>query len=142
MSLAARVRVARRFQRAIRVDLDTGDPAALTGFVCPQSSAAVLQTMARHIAESGQAAFTWTGPYGSGKSSLAVAFSAALNGQPQLRNAAVTALGPETAEIVWKALPPQRQGVAHPAGHREPQPAGADRRQGAPSGAAGTNRAG
>ena len=31
MSLAARVRVARRFQRAIRVDLDFGDPAALAG---------------------------------------------------------------------------------------------------------------
>ena len=110
MSLAARVRVARRFQRAIRVDLDLSDLAALEGFVCPRSSAVVLQTMARHIAETGQAAFTWTGPYGTGKSSLAVAFSAALNGQPQLRAAAVTALGPETAAVVWRALPPQAKG--------------------------------
>lgn len=110
MSLAARVRVARRFQRAIRVDLDLADPAALAGFVCPQSSAAVLQRMARHIAESGQAAFTWTGPYGSGKSSLAVAFSAALNGQPYLRDAAATALGLETAETVRQVLPPQANG--------------------------------
>ena len=110
MSLAARVRVARRFQRAIRVDLDLGDPAALEGFVCPQSSAAVLQTMARHIAESGQAAFTWTGPYGTGKSSLAVALSAVLNGKPDFRDTAVTALGLETAEVVWNALPPRAKG--------------------------------
>ena len=110
MSLAARVHVARRFQRAIRVDTDLYDPAALEGFVCPRSSAVVLQTMARHIAETGQGAFTWTGPYGTGKSSLAVAFAAALNGRPQLRDAAVMALAPDTAEVVWRAMPPQAKG--------------------------------
>ena len=73
MLLAERVTVSRRFQRAIRIDTDLGDPLALEGFVCPQSSAAVLETMARHVAETGQGAFTWTGPYGSGKSSLVVA---------------------------------------------------------------------
>ena len=80
MALADRVHIARRFQRAIRVDTDLADPAALEGFICPPSSADILKTMARHIAENGQGAFTWTGPYGSGKSSLAVAFSALLNG--------------------------------------------------------------
>lgn len=110
MSLTARVHIARRFQRAIRVDTDLYDPAALEGFVCPRSSASALQTMARHIAETGQGAFTWTGPYGTGKSSLAVAFGTALNGQPQLRDAAVTALGPETTAVIWKALPPQARG--------------------------------
>ena len=49
---------------------------ALEGFVCPQSSAVVLETMAQHLSGSGQGAFTWTGPYGSGKSSLVVALSA------------------------------------------------------------------
>ena len=67
-----RTRVARRYQRAIRIDTDLGNPAALEGFICPRSSAEVLETMARHVAENGQGAFTWTGPYGGGKSSLAV----------------------------------------------------------------------
>ena len=80
MGLADQIRVARRYQRAIRIDTDLGNPAALDGFICPQSSAAVLETMARHVAESGHGAFTWTGPYGGGKSSLAVALSAALTG--------------------------------------------------------------
>ena len=76
MPLADRVTVARRFQRAIRIDTDVDDPFALEGFVCTQSSASVLQTMAQHLSEAGHSAFTWTGPYGSGKSSLVVALSA------------------------------------------------------------------
>ena len=110
MALADRVHVTGRFQRSVRVDLDLGDPAALEGFVCPPSSAEVLETMVGHIAENGHGAFTWTGPYGSGKSSLAVALSALLNASPSLRRSAVTALSEGTASMVWAALPPRRRG--------------------------------
>ena len=109
-TLADRVRVDRRFRRSIRIDTDLSDPAALEGFVCPPSSAAVLRTMARHIVESGQAAFTWTGPYGVGKSSLVVALNAALNGRPTLRETASRILGTQTAEALWEALPPRTKG--------------------------------
>ena len=57
MPLAERVTVARRFQRAIRIDTDVDDPLALEGFVCTQSSASVLQTMAQHLSEAGHSAF-------------------------------------------------------------------------------------
>lgn len=110
MALADRVHIARRFQRAIRIDTDLADPAALEGFICPPSSADILKTMARHIAESGQGAFTWTGPYGSGKSSLAVAFSALLNGDDDLRYYAASVLGENTADPIWDALPPRTKG--------------------------------
>ena len=110
MLLAERVTVSRRFQRAIRIDTDLGDPLALEGFVCPQSSAAVLETMARHVAETGQGAFTWTGPYGSGKSSLVVALSALLNGNAELREEAASIIGEGTADTVWRALPPKDEG--------------------------------
>ena len=110
MALADRVHIARRFQRAIRIDTDLADSAALEGFICPPSSADILKTMARHIAENGQGAFTWTGPYGSGKSSLAVAFSALLNGGSDLRYYAASVLGENTAEAVWAALPPRNKG--------------------------------
>ena len=66
--------------------------------------------MARHIGESGQGAFTWTGPYGSGKSSLVVAFSALLNGNDALRPYAASILGEDTATEVWDALPPGKRG--------------------------------
>lgn len=78
--LASSVRVARRFTRAIRVDSDLGDPTALEGYVCSQSAADALLLMGRHREATGHCAFTWTGPYGSGKSSLAVALAALLAG--------------------------------------------------------------
>lgn len=110
MALADRVHVARRFRRAVRIDADLGDPAALAGFACPQSSADALETMARHAAASGQGAFTWTGPYGGGKSSLAVALSAALHGDAGIRSRAAEALGAETAALLTAALPPRKRG--------------------------------
>lgn len=110
MPLADRVTVARRFQRAIRIDTDVGDPFALEGFVCTQSSASVLETMAQHLSEAGHSAFTWTGPYGSGKSSLVVALSALLGPDADARKEAASIVGEETATRVWNAMPPKRDG--------------------------------
>lgn len=105
MALADRVRVSRRFQRAIRIDTDLSDPSALEGFVCPRSFGMLLENMARHISENGQGAFTWTGPYGSGKSSLAVALSALLNGDAGTREYAASLIGDDIAASIWEALP-------------------------------------
>ena len=110
MSLHERVRIARRFLRSIRIDDDLGEPAALEGFVCPQSSANVLMTMARHVSETGHGAFTWTGPYGSGKSSLVVALSALLNGNTGLRDKATQVFGQNLTETIWSALPTGNKG--------------------------------
>ena len=110
MRLSDRVVVSGRFRRAIRLDTDLKDPTAVEGFICPQSSAEVLETMARHVSETDQAAFTWTGPYGSGKSSLGVALSAALNGNHQTRDMATAALGERTAGVIQDALPPRPRG--------------------------------
>ena len=110
MPLADKVTVSRRFQRAIRIDTDLDDPSALEGFVCPQSSAMVLETMAQQLSESGHGAFTWTGPYGSGKSSLAVALSALVGTDPEVRQEAASVIGGETAAAVYKAMPPRQGG--------------------------------
>lgn len=74
------VKVSRRFTRSVRVDTDISDPAALEGYICPHSAIEALLTMARHREATGHSAFTWTGPYGSGKSSLAVALASLLQG--------------------------------------------------------------
>ena len=110
MALDERVRIARRFLRSIRIDADLGAAAALEGFICPQSSADVLITMARHVSETGQGAFTWTGPYGSGKSSLVVALSALLNGNGGLQNEAAKVFGPKLTKAVRGALPTGTKG--------------------------------
>lgn len=110
MSLAERVQVARRYQRAINISSDMSDPAALKGFVCPRSSAEILETMAHHVLKTGQGAFTWTGPYGTGKSSLAVVLGAALGGAKHLRSEAASLLGQPTFDALMKAMPPRTRG--------------------------------
>jgi hypothetical protein len=56
----------------VRIDADIGDDGALSGYVCQGTARTLLETMARHIQDTRQRAFTWTGPYGGGKSSLAL----------------------------------------------------------------------
>ena len=104
MPLRDRVQIGRRFLRSIRVDTDLGDLAALKGFICPRSSADVLITMARAVSETGHGAFTWTGPYGSGKSSLVVALSALLETNPQLSQAAEEIFDQDVTKAVRGAL--------------------------------------
>jgi hypothetical protein len=105
MMLSDAVTVARRFQRSVRVDTDLGALAALHGFVCQGSGSAALKTMARLIIDAGQRAFTWTGPYGSGKSSLALALAAAVGSDSGLRKTARDLLG-DAAAPVDQAFPP------------------------------------
>jgi hypothetical protein len=77
-SLSNKVKVSRRFQKAIRVDSDLGNVIALEGYVCPPSATQILNQMATQVADTGQGAFTWTGPYGGGKSSLALLLASLL----------------------------------------------------------------
>ena len=104
--LAESVRVARRFTRSVRVDTDLGDPAALEGFVCSQSAADALLLMGRHREATGHGAFTWTGPYGSGKSSLAVALAALLSGPPKHGQKLFRDVKPEEAAEITRLLRP------------------------------------
>lgn len=110
MALSERVHVAPRFQRAIRIDTDLDDPRALEGFLCPQSAVQTLLTMGRHVEETGHSAFTWTGPYGSGKSSLVVALNAILGGDAKRRARAAEIIGKKPAEQLWKSMPPLSKG--------------------------------
>ena len=105
MALHGKVNVAGRFQRSIRIDTDLNDVSALEGYICPQSSRKILVSVSRQLAETEQGAFTWTGPYGSGKSSLLIILNALLSGKRQLREIAAEAVGEETSEQVWNAFP-------------------------------------
>ena len=110
MALADYVRISRRFQRSIRIDTDIGDPAALEGFICPRSFVELLETMVEHVDENGQGAFTWTGPYGSGKSSLVVALSAALRRKRRGSDYTELILGERIYEKIRGSLKPRTKG--------------------------------
>jgi ABC-type molybdenum transport system ATPase subunit/photorepair protein PhrA len=69
-----------RFTRSTRLDRDTGNPAQLQSYLPTGRSLEVVRRMAQALGNpEGTRAFSITGPYGSGKSSLAV-FLAALLG--------------------------------------------------------------
>ncbi len=104
-----RVQVARRFQRFVRLDSDLFDPAQLDGFVGSRTFSSVVETMARHAA-AGQCAFTWTGPYGVGKSSLAVALRALLSSDARVQARAEAIFGARTARVVRQTFPPRAKG--------------------------------
>lgn len=66
------VTISRQFLRSVRLDADLGREDALLGYVCQGTARGLLESMARQIRDTNQRAFIWTGPYGSGKSSLAL----------------------------------------------------------------------
>lgn len=110
MALSDHVHIARRFQRSIRIDSDLAVSGALEGFICTHSSAEVLLSMSRHINETGQGAYTWTGPYGCGKSSLVVALSALLGSDNHLRKIAANIVGNKVASVISDAFPRGKKG--------------------------------
>lgn len=82
------VRISRLYQRSIRIDADLGRSDALDGYVCHATARGVLESMSRQLTRGNQRAFTWTGPFGGGKSSLAVALASALSESKPVRQKA------------------------------------------------------
>lgn len=103
MSVSVEIRP--RFRRSVRIDADYATATAIDGFHCPRSFASALAFMAQHIAETGQGAFTWTGPYGGGKSSLALAFACLAGAKKAVRDQAIDIFGEATVSALKSALP-------------------------------------
>ena len=82
------VAVERNFQRSLRLDRDVASAEdMLAGYVAQGTSRQALEAMALGITGSKQRSYTWTGPYGCGKSSLALLLCA-LTGTPEKQSEA------------------------------------------------------
>jgi len=103
--LVAKVQIARQYQRSIRLDADLGRQDALDGYVCHGTVKAVLENMAQQVLGSEQRAFTWTGPFGGGKSALALTFASTLISDQSLRSRARERLLPELLKLLDDAFP-------------------------------------
>lgn len=108
--LADIVQISRQFQRSIRIDVDLGREDSLQGYICQGTAKTVLENTARQILETKQRAFTWTGPYGGGKSSLALALCSLVYPQVAIRKAAQNVLGLSNDDLVLKAFNPGKKG--------------------------------
>lgn len=94
-----------RFCRSININQDFGDAEILSGFICPKSSELALLNIADHVSSTGQSAFTWTGPYGSGKSSLAIFMSSLLGQDTKLRKIAQKIIKESVRKKIYSKLP-------------------------------------
>ena len=87
------VKVTKQFQRSINIDADYGNIDSLKGYICQGTAKSVLENTAKQILESNQRAFTWTGPYGGGKSSLALGLCSLVNENELIRTESKKLLG-------------------------------------------------
>lgn len=88
LPLSGFVSISRLYQRSIRVDVDLGQTDALDGYICHATARGALESMAAQLSHSNQRAFTLTGPFGGGKSSLALALASALSESKPVRQKA------------------------------------------------------
>jgi hypothetical protein len=98
------VSIRRQFLRSVRIDADVGREDALSGYVCQGTARSLLESMARQLVGTRQRAFTWTGPYGGGKSSLALMLCSLVGSHPKLRNRAKQILNLDDNSIVSRAF--------------------------------------
>lgn len=101
------VQISRQYQRSIRIDADIGRSDALDGYIFHATASAVVDGMCRQLVATNQRSFTWTGPFGGGKSSLAVALASALHPDNSLREKARTALSLDSKPEFDEAFPVQ-----------------------------------
>lgn len=104
------VRIAPRFQRAVRIDSDFGKPEALQGFLCTATFARAITTISAQFESTGQGAYTVTGPFGGGKSSLLLAFAGAVGARGRTRDCAKAALGVAVSRSITQSFRPGAHG--------------------------------
>lgn len=107
-TLADKVTIDRRFARSARVDSDLGGTPPLTGYVMQASVAKALGTLASSQTETQQGAFTWTGPYGGGKSSAALLVASLVGGADEQRDVARDIAGEALTAAFYEAFPQER----------------------------------
>ncbi|SEM51978.1 hypothetical protein SAMN05428989_3978 [Pseudoxanthomonas sp. GM95] len=99
-----RIQVTSRFQRSVQLEADIARHDALDGYISQTSTRNALSVVAQHLNESQQRAFTWTGPYGGGKSTLALALAQLVGGTPAIRKRAKQVLRIENDDDIWRAF--------------------------------------
>lgn len=108
--LADKVSISVQYQRSIRLDADFGKHDPFQGFICHETASKVIENMAQQIVNTNQRAFTWTGPYGSGKSSLALAFASAICTSENIRISARKKFPQTLLAVIDKTFPINNSG--------------------------------
>ncbi|QKN83447.1 hypothetical protein [Scandinavium goeteborgense] len=103
MNLTNYYSIATRHQRSTRVNSDLSVD-FFSGLVYHGTAQTTLETLIRQYAQSGQRAYTLTGPYGSGKSTIALLLTGLLHSEPAIRSAALEVINSDTTELLTKSV--------------------------------------
>lgn len=108
--LIEHVSIARNYQRSIRIDIDYGRADALDGYICHGTATQVLENMILQLKETNQRAFTWTGPFGGGKSSLALTLASSIGRNKSIRSKAGVVINKDKFPLMDEVLPVKKGG--------------------------------
>ncbi|MVA22139.1 ATP-binding protein [Agrobacterium vitis] len=103
--LSSIVSIDRRFARSARLDADLNGTPPLVGYVLQGSVAKALRTLGESQRDNHQSAFTWTGPYGGGKSSAALLLANLVAGPKKNRKIARDIAGEPLSKLFGEAFP-------------------------------------
>ena len=96
------------FQRSTRLDSKLSED-YIKNYIFHDTSRSILNRIADSYLKSNQAAFTLTGPYGSGKSSLALFLNALVHDNAKIKNAAFNKANPVPLDSYTKIFSSTQQ---------------------------------
>ena len=108
--LNSNVTISRQFLRSVNLEADLGRTDALQGYICQDTAKSLVKNMAHHLNQSRQKAFTWTGPYGGGKSSLALVLGSLVSPIKELKSEAKKLLKLEVDDGIELAFGSSKDG--------------------------------
>lgn len=103
MTLIQYYSIATRHQRSTRIDSDLSAE-FFSGLVYHGTAQTTLETLFRQYAQTGQRAYTLTGPYGSGKSTIALLLTGLLHADSDMRSAAQNVINAESTELLNQSI--------------------------------------
>lgn len=104
MTLIQQYSIATRQQRSTRIDSDLNSD-FFHGLVYHGTAQSALDTLFRQFSQINQSAYTLTGPYGSGKSTIALLLTGLLNHDSQMRRSALKVINQESRELLEESVP-------------------------------------
>ncbi|WP_318462197.1 hypothetical protein [Photobacterium leiognathi] len=104
MTLAEQYSIAVRHQRSTRIDSDLSVE-FFSGLVYHGTAQTALETLLRQFGQTDQSAYTLTGPYGSGKSTIALLLTGLLNADKAIYDAARQTINNQTQKLLNKSIP-------------------------------------
>ena len=103
MTLAEQYSIAVRHQRSTRIDSDLSVE-FFSSLVYHGTAQTALETLLRQFGQTNQSAYTLTGPYGSGKSTIALLLTGLLNADKTIYDAATKTVNGQTQELLSKSI--------------------------------------